>query len=297
MSFKFCHFETIWKISQGHCGPLTPTPQFRHLPPQSGQVCWVTFSHWFLKISFDICKSALQLAACMEGAVQPEAAAARAWEGRVQVKWKTTVDQNCVLNRNKFPWEQHCIVAFCLLSSSSSVKGKVDREECWLYKYIFSVFVHHSLHKVGPFRWNILMNYVQRRTAEPLRTKWRPTAVERTFSNVTNARKHLTKQNTWMIINSLILERSHTSVHSAANHFLGLIILKPTWWFTLERNYTTVHNAASHSIDLILWNDICSPILGISCTTVHNAVCNDCNKKFKHQKNLTRHGRQHIAST
>ena len=58
MSFKFCHFETFSKISLSHCGPLTPTPQFRHLPPQSGQVCWVTFSHWFLKISFDICKFA-----------------------------------------------------------------------------------------------------------------------------------------------------------------------------------------------------------------------------------------------
>ena len=94
MSFKFCHFETILKISQGHCGPLTPFPQFRHLLPQSRQVYWVTFlncisdgtvnqisparflaylqkaamyvvqvsllllSHWFLKISFNICKFA-----------------------------------------------------------------------------------------------------------------------------------------------------------------------------------------------------------------------------------------------
>ena len=31
MSSEFCHFETIFKISQGHCGPLTPFLQFRHL--------------------------------------------------------------------------------------------------------------------------------------------------------------------------------------------------------------------------------------------------------------------------
>ena len=43
MGFQFCHFETILKISLGHCGPLTPTLQFRHLPLQSRQVCRVTF--------------------------------------------------------------------------------------------------------------------------------------------------------------------------------------------------------------------------------------------------------------
>ena len=101
MSFKFCHFETIWKISIGHCGPLTPTLQFRHLPLQSGQVCWVTFSHWFLQISFDICKFAFlsirsthfsiptpgqsSKVGAREGTVQPEAAAARAWERRAQL--------------------------------------------------------------------------------------------------------------------------------------------------------------------------------------------------------------------
>ena len=43
MGFQFCHFETIKKNSIGHCGPLTPTLQFGHLPLQSGQVCQVTF--------------------------------------------------------------------------------------------------------------------------------------------------------------------------------------------------------------------------------------------------------------
>ena len=43
MGFQFCHSETISKISLGHCGPLTPTLQFRHLPLQSRQVCRVTF--------------------------------------------------------------------------------------------------------------------------------------------------------------------------------------------------------------------------------------------------------------
>ena len=38
MTFKFCQFETILKVSSGHCGPLTPFPQFRHLFPQSGQI-------------------------------------------------------------------------------------------------------------------------------------------------------------------------------------------------------------------------------------------------------------------
>ena len=46
MTFKFCQFETILKVSSGHCGPLTPFPQFRHLFPQSGQIYWVTFFNW-----------------------------------------------------------------------------------------------------------------------------------------------------------------------------------------------------------------------------------------------------------
>ena len=56
MSFKFCHFETIWKISLGHCSPLTPTPQFRHL---SGGISASRISSFlltvFLKITFRIC--------------------------------------------------------------------------------------------------------------------------------------------------------------------------------------------------------------------------------------------------
>ena len=36
MTFKFCQFETILKVSSGHCGPLTPFLQFRHF---SGSQC------------------------------------------------------------------------------------------------------------------------------------------------------------------------------------------------------------------------------------------------------------------
>ena len=99
MSFKFCHFKTILKIWLGHCGPLTPFLQFRHLLLQSRQVCWVTFSHWFLKISFDICKFAFLFinynswaklqhrvsADRRSSSVQPEAEAARARERRAQL--------------------------------------------------------------------------------------------------------------------------------------------------------------------------------------------------------------------
>ena len=117
------------------------------------------------------------------------------------------------------------------------------------------------------------MTCLRRQTAEPVWTMWQTTAVEGTFSNVTNARKHLIKQNTWMITSSPILERRrHTNVHNAANHFHGLVNLEPTWWFTLERNCTSVHNAANHSIGLMLWNSICSLIPGISCTLVNNAA-------------------------
>ena len=100
MSFKFCHFETIWKISQGHCGPLTPFLQFRHLLLQSRQVYWVTFftliSQNFLRY-LQICISLHPFnpthstpgqsskVGGREGAVQPEAAAATAWERRAQL--------------------------------------------------------------------------------------------------------------------------------------------------------------------------------------------------------------------
>ena len=46
MTFKFCQFETILKVSSGHCGPLTPFLQFRQLLLQSGQIYWVTFFNW-----------------------------------------------------------------------------------------------------------------------------------------------------------------------------------------------------------------------------------------------------------
>ena len=56
MSFKFCHFESIWKISQGHCGPLTPFLRFRHL---SGGISPSRISSFlltvFVEITFLIC--------------------------------------------------------------------------------------------------------------------------------------------------------------------------------------------------------------------------------------------------
>ena len=42
----------------------------------------------------------------------------------------------------------------------SSVKGKVDREEYLDADYISSVYVHHSLHKVVPLAWRLLMTCV-----------------------------------------------------------------------------------------------------------------------------------------
>ena len=68
-------------------------------------------------------------------------------------------------------------------------------------------------------------DWVQRWTEEPLWTVWRPITVERTFSNVTNARKlklyiqcltvhnaisHLINLQNWQDICSPILGRSHT---------------------------------------------------------------------------------------
>ena len=91
MSFKFCHIETFSKISLSHCGPLTPFPQFRHPSPNLAKSAGSLLSHWFLKISFDICKLAfLSLGRSTkvggrEGAVQPEAATARARERRAQL--------------------------------------------------------------------------------------------------------------------------------------------------------------------------------------------------------------------
>ena len=56
MSFKFCHFEIFWKISQGHCGPLTPFLQFRHLSGgiSPSQISWFLVTI-FLEITFLIC--------------------------------------------------------------------------------------------------------------------------------------------------------------------------------------------------------------------------------------------------
>ena len=56
MGFQFCHFETIQKISLGHCGPLTPTLQFRHLSGgiSPSQISWFLVTI-FLEITFLIC--------------------------------------------------------------------------------------------------------------------------------------------------------------------------------------------------------------------------------------------------
>ena len=50
MTFKFCHFETILKVSSGHCGPLTPFLQFRHF---SGSQCtdgFLIVHHLYLRL-------------------------------------------------------------------------------------------------------------------------------------------------------------------------------------------------------------------------------------------------------
>ena len=59
MGFQLSHFATILKISLGHCGPLTPTLQFRHL---SGGISPSQISFFlvpiFLEITFLICELA-----------------------------------------------------------------------------------------------------------------------------------------------------------------------------------------------------------------------------------------------
>ena len=50
MTFKFCQFETILKVSSGHCGPLTPFLQFRHF---SGSQCtdgFLIVHHLYLRL-------------------------------------------------------------------------------------------------------------------------------------------------------------------------------------------------------------------------------------------------------
>ena len=56
MGFQFCHSETISKISLGHCGPLTPFLQFRHLSGgiSPSQISWFLVTI-FLEITFLIC--------------------------------------------------------------------------------------------------------------------------------------------------------------------------------------------------------------------------------------------------
>ena len=112
---------------------------------------------------------------------------ARLFSCKDSVKWKITVDQNLCVEQK---WiSLVTALQFVCFSSFSTVKRKVDKENYLDAHYISSVYFHHPLHWVGPQWWQILMTCVQRRTAEPLWTMWRPTAVERTFSNVTNAKK------------------------------------------------------------------------------------------------------------
>ena len=135
------------------------------------------------------------------------------------------------------------------------------------------------------------------------------------FSNVTNARKHLTKLEVWMITSSPILERSHTNVHNAAKQLFLPVNLELTWSFTLEKNCTPVHNAVNHSIMLEIWKGSCSLILLISSTIVNNAFgvvenlkthlfthsgekphkCVQCNYSSTHASALKRHIMKHTG--
>ena len=136
---------------------------------------------------------------------------------------------------------------------------------------ISSVSVDCSSYKVErPLRWKVHVSSVQRWAAKTLWTRWRLTAVEKT--NVTNASKHLTKQNIWMSISSLILVNNPTSVLNATNHVPLQVNFEATWWLTLGRNCTSVNYAASHLLNLELSIGICSHIHRRNLTVVSNAT-------------------------
>ena len=86
----------------------------------------------------------------------------------------------------------------------------------------------------------------------------------------THSSKHLTKQNIWMSISSLILVNNPTSVLNATNHVPLQVNFEATWWLTLGRNCTSVNNAASHLLNLEL--SICSHINRRNLTVVSNAT-------------------------
>ena len=108
-------------------------------------------------------------------------------------------------------------------------------------------------HWVVPLRWQILVTCVQRWTAEPLWTIWRPTEVERTFSKLVDARKYLTKLEIWIIANSLIpFWKKVTQVHAVQQMFVCFSHLRDAWITRFEYPPTPFGSFAKIHPNLII---------------------------------------------
>ena len=121
MSFKFCHFETIWKISLGHCSPLTPTPQFRHL---SGGISASRISSFlltvFLEITFRICGPPPNLYISKDSA-------------KMEL-WKCVHFRNFSSLRGSFGWSDYRLLTAQPLIPLRWVFGAISVATCIFYK-------------------------------------------------------------------------------------------------------------------------------------------------------------------